>query len=387
MASLTNPPAGIYIHIPFCTKKCLYCDFYSITDMSPLDDFLTALGHEIAATQSPLPFDSLYIGGGTPSVLPADQIGRIIGQTYRQFNLDASAEITLEINPGTVTLESLKAYRQCGVTRLNIGVQSFQDNFLQWLGRMHSASEAKDAIRWARAAGFDQIGMDLIYGIPGQDRKTWIADLNQAISYDPEHLSCYMLTCEPETPLDRMRRHHKYQSMADNDIRDLFEITVTKLDEKGYPLYEISNFARDDINRPDINKSRHNRKYWADAAYIGFGPAAHSYLCPVRYRNHRSIETYIRDINSGMLPVAEKETLNLEQQLMETIFLGLRTQEGISIERFDEKSDKPFQTLFQDLLTDPELNPFFRLTPKRCALTFQGMVFLDSIAALFVDRI
>ncbi len=144
MAFLTNPPAGIYIHIPFCAKKCLYCDFYSITDLSLRDDFLNALDREIAATQSLLPFDSLYIGGGTPSILPAHQIGRIIERIYRQFNLDVSAEITLEVNPGTVTLESLKAYRQSGVTRLNIGVQSFQDSMLQWLGRMHSALEAKD---------------------------------------------------------------------------------------------------------------------------------------------------------------------------------------------------------------------------------------------------
>ncbi len=196
-----------------------------------------------------------------------------------------------------------------------------------------------------------------------------------------------MLTCEPETPLDRMRRRQEYKTMADKDVCDLFETTVLELAENGYPLYEISNFARNDSKRPGINRSRHNQKYWSGAAYIGFGPAAHSYLCPVRYRNHRSIETYLADIKSGTLPIAEKETLNFEQQLMEIAFLGLRTQEGISIERFDEKSDRPFQSLFQDLLSDPELKAFFRLTPKRCALTFRGMIFLDAIAAMFVDRI
>ncbi len=384
---MKTPPAGIYVQIPFCVKKCVYCDFYSITDLSLRDDFLNALDREIAGTQSLLPFDSLYIGGGTPSILAAHQIGRIIEQIFQQFKLEASAEITLEVNPGTVTLESLKAYRKSGVTRLNIGVQSFQDSFLQWLGRMHSALEAKDAIRWARAAGFDQIGMDLIYGIPGQNRQNWIDDLRQAISFDPEHLSCYMLTCEPETPLDRMRRRQEYKIMADKDVCDLFEATVSELAEKGYPPYEISNFARNDSKRPGINRSRHNQKYWGGAAYIGFGPAAHSYLGPVRYRNHRSIETYLADIKSGTLPIAEKETLNFEQQLMEIVFLGLRTQEGISIERFDEKSDRPFQSLFQDLLSDPELKAFFRLTPKRCALTFRGMIFLDAIAAMFVDKI
>ena len=386
MAFLTNPPAGIYIHIPFCAQKCLYCDFYSITDLSRQDAFLEALFREIAATKSLLPFDSLYSGGGTPSILPAHQIGRIIERIYRQFNLDGSTEITLEVNPGTVTLESLKAYRQRGVTRLNIGVQSFQDSHLQWLGRMHSADAAKDAILWARAAGFDQIGMDLIYGLPGQSRQAWLADLHQAISFDPEHLSCYMLTCEPDTPLDRMRRHQVFDAMADGDVCDLFETTVTELSGQGYPLYEISNFARKN-HSPDVNRSRHNQKYWTDVPYLGFGSAAHSYLNPVRYRNHRDIAAYMADLNSGTLPIAEKETLSMEQQLMETVFLGLRTLEGISIRRFEEKSGRPFNILFQDLLTDPELKKLITLTPEHCSLTFQGMMVLDSIAGMFVDRI
>ena len=387
MAFLTNPPAGIYIHIPFCTRKCLYCDFYSITDLSLQDAFIEALFREIAATESLLPFDSLYIGGGTPSILPAHQIGRIIDRISGQFNLDDSAEITLEINPGTVTLESMKAYRQMGVTRLNIGVQSFQDSRLHWLGRMHSAAAAKDAILWARAAGFDQIGMDLIYGIPGQSRQAWLADLRQALAFNPEHLSCYMLTCEPDTPLDRMRCLQEFKAMEDGDVCDLFETMVAELSVQGYPLYEISNFARKDGNSPDVNRSRHNQKYWADVPYLGFGPAAHSYLNPIRYRNHRDIAAYMADLNSGSLPIAEKETLSLEQQLMETVFLGLRTLEGISIRRFEEKSGKPFNVLFQDILADPKLKKRITLTPEHCSLSFQGMMVLDSIAGLFVDRI
>ncbi len=387
MAFLTNPPpAGIYIHIPFCAQKCLYCDFYSITDQSLQEAFVAALFREIAATKSLLSFDTLYIGGGTPSILPAHQIGRIIERISEQFNLEESTEITLEVNPGTVTRQALKAYRQCGVTRLNIGVQSFQDSHLQWLGRIHSADAAIDAILWARAAGFEQIGMDLIYGIPGQSRQAWLADLRLALSFEPEHLSCYMLTCEPETPLDRMRRHQVFEAMTDGDVCDLFETTVTELSGNGYPLYEISNFARKD-NSPDANRSRHNQKYWTDVPYLGFGPAAHSYLNPVRYRNHRDINAYMSDLNSGALPMAEKETLSVEQQLMETVFLGLRTREGISIRRFEEKSDRPFNILFQDILTDPELKKLIMLTPEHCSLTCQGMMVLDSIAGIFVDRI
>jgi oxygen-independent coproporphyrinogen-3 oxidase len=388
MAFLTNPqPAGIYIHIPFCAQKCLYCDFYSITDLSLKDAFINALDQEIAATKSGLAFDSLYIGGGTPSILPARQIGGIIERINDQFNLDASAEITLEINPGTVSRESLKAFRESGVTRLNIGVQSFQDNILMRLGRIHSAPEAMDAIRWARAAGFDQIGMDLIYGIPGQNRQAWIADLRQAISFNPEHLSCYMLTCEPDTPLDRMRQRLEFKAMPDEDVCGLFEATISELAKDGYPLYEISNFARKDVGFPDINRSRHNQKYWTGTPYHGFGPAAHSFSCPVRRRNHRDIKTYLAEIESGRLPIAETETLTIEQQLMEIVFLGLRTVEGISIRRFEERSGSTFNSLFQEILTDPELKELITLTPDYCALTFQGMMVLDAIAGLFVDRI
>ncbi len=384
---MTNPPpAGIYIHIPFCAQKCLYCDFYSITDQSLQEAFVAALFREIAATKSLLSFDTLYIGGGTPSILAAHQIGRIIERISEQFNLEESTEITLEVNPGTVTRQALKAYRQCGVTRLNIGVQSFQDSHLQWLGRIHSADAAIDAILWARAAGFEQIGMDLIYGIPGQSRQAWLADLRLALSFEPEHLSCYMLTCEPETPLDRMRRHQVFEAMTDGDVCDLFETTVTELSGNGYPLYEISNYARKD-NSLDANRSRHNQKYWTDVPYLGFGPAAHSYLNPVRYCNHRDINTYMSDLNSGALPMAEKETLSVEQQLMETVFLGFRTREGISIRRFEEKSDRPFNILFQDILTDPELKKLIMLTPEHCSLTCQGMMVLDFIAGIFVDRI
>ncbi len=389
MARLTHlaPNAGIYVHIPFCIRKCRYCDFYSVTEISRTDAFIEAICREIAATTSRLHFDTLYIGGGTPSVLAPDDIGRIIDRIVAQFRVDPAAEITLEVNPGTITRDSLSAYRKVGVNRLNIGVQSFQDDSLKWLGRIHSAEAATNAVLWAQASGFDRIGIDLMYGIPNQSRQLWMADLHQAVALNPEHLSCYMLTCEPGTPLDRMRRQRKFEPMADEKLCDLFETTVLELSKRGYPLYEISNFARKDGSDSDIHRSRHNRKYWMDAPYIGFGPAAHSYLNPVRYRNHGDIAAYIADVNNGKLPVAEKEVLGTEQQLMEIVLLGLRTVEGISIDRFEEKSGRPFTRMFRDILSDPELSERFMLTPERCALTLQGMMVLDSMVGLFVDKI
>lgn len=229
--------------------------------------------------------------------------------------------------------------------------------------------------------------MDLIYGIPGQNRPAWIADLHQAVSLNPEHISCYMLTCEPGTPLDRMRCAGEFEPMADDDVCGLFETTVTELLTRGYPLYEVSNFARLDGQDADINRSRHNQKYWTGAPYLGFGPAAHSYIDPVRYRNHRDISAYLTDLIGGRLPIAEKEILDTGQRLTEIIFLGLRTVEGISIPRFEAASGRSFFNMFQDILNDPELAEHIVRTSERCALTLQGMAIMDGIAGLFIDRI
>ena len=380
-------PAGIYVHIPFCVQKCLYCDFYSVTDFSILDKFLQSLTHEIALTESSLKFDSLYIGGGTPSVLPAADIGRLIDQIRRHFDLPASAEITIEVNPGTVTPETLAAYRDQGITRLNIGVQSFQDTYLKWLGRIHSADDARNAVRWARSSGFESIGIDLIYGLPEQNRQTWKADLHHAASFYPEHLSCYMLTCEPGTPLDLMRQNQCYTVMDDDYICDLFQTTCADLSALNYTQYEISNFALINSDSLSSNRSRHNQKYWKDVSYLGFGPSAHSYIFPVRYQNHRNIHTYMAELGNGNLPVAETEILTLEQQLIEIIFLGLRTSEGISIRRFEKKSEICFRNIFQDILSDTDLKPLITLTSEHCSLTPQGMLLMDTIAGMFVDRI
>jgi len=381
------PAAGIYVHIPFCIRKCRYCDFYSVTDLSLKGAFMDALCREIAGTTCSFPVDTLYIGGGTPSILAPDDIGRIIDHIAGRFSIDPSAEITMEVNPGTVSCDSLKAYRKKGVNRLNIGIQSFRDDWLKWLGRIHSAKAAINTFRWARETGFDRIGVDLIYGIPGQNRPAWIADLHQAVSLNPEHISCYMLTCEPGTPLDRMRCAGEFEPMAEDDVCDLFETTVTELSKCGYPLYEISNFARLDVTDTAINRSSHNQKYWTGAPYLGFGPAAHSYIDPVRYRNHRDIAVYLTDLMDGRLPIAEKEILDTGQRLTEIIFLGLRTVEGISIPRFEAASGRSFFNTFRNILNDPELAEHIVRTSERCALTLQGMAVMDGIAGLFIDRI
>ncbi|MBT9438330.1 MAG: radical SAM family heme chaperone HemW [Desulfobacterales bacterium] len=373
---------GIYVHIPFCIKKCPYCDFYSITDQSLKQPFIEALIREMQMVSSPsLVCDTLYFGGGTPSVFKAKNIERIIENAYRLFNFLHDTEITIEVNPGTVKHEHLTEYKSVGINRINIGVQSFNDEFLDFLGRIHSSNDADLTIRGARKAGFDNIGIDLIYGIPGQTKKTWLSDLRKAVEFEPEHLSCYMLTYEKGTPLDRERRQGKFKPVAGSLLAELFETTMEYLTAHGYVQYEISNFAK---NASRI--SRHNFKYWSFSPYLGFGPSAHSFIEPRRYWNCRSVKKYMENIKEGRLPIEEKEILSKEQRMMEMIYLGLRKTDGIDIDAIDENLGINFRQIFAEKIKQLEEDGYILpIQPKNhCALSRKGMLFLDSIAPMFM---
>jgi oxygen-independent coproporphyrinogen-3 oxidase len=383
-------PAGLYIHIPFCLKKCPYCDFYSITDASFHQDFLDALSTEMRLNRHVgLVFDTLYIGGGTPSVLDETSIHQMVETARRSFKILPGAEITLEVNPGTVTLEKLKGYGRAGVNRINIGVQSFNSANLRFLGRIHSDQDAELAVRWARSAGFDNIGLDLIYGIPDQTPASWRKDLKAAVEFGPQHLSCYILSVEPGTPMDRDRKKGRFEPMSEDRVCDLFETTVKFLRDHGYVQYEISNFAREDIGESGLgnagdNRSRHNTKYWTFAPYLGLGPSAHSFIEPERFWNHADVGKYIQDLAQGKLPLAEKEFLTLDQLMTEAVYLGLRQTRGISVDAFDEKFGVNFRGAFGEVIADLEERGLMECSHGRCALTSKGMLVLDSIAALFI---
>ena len=283
-------PGGIYIHIPFCKKKCPYCDFYSITDLSLSSRYLRVLTAEIELFHSDfLNFDSIYVGGGTPSVLSSADICRILETVFKRFHILEDPEITIEVNPGTVSLEQFQSYNQAGVNRLNIGVQSFQAENLAFLERIHSVKEAKLAFESAQQAGFNNIGMDLIYGLPEQSKENWLYDLEQAIQMRPDHLSCYMLTCEPGTPLHRNLQSGRYHPLHDRKVRELFFLTIEYLEDHGYVHYEISNFARKKAENKPSKISAHNSKYWSLAPYLGIGASAHSFIEPRRYWNYADV--------------------------------------------------------------------------------------------------
>ena len=385
MVTMPNTPAGLYIHIPFCQKKCFYCDFYSITDLTQITLFINALKHEMQMVpQNPPVFDSLYIGGGTPSVLGAEAIGQIIQFARQAFNIQSDAEITLEANPATVNLDNLQACRKSGINRLNIGVQSFQNSNLQFLGRLHSALDALSSLDWARQAGFDNIGLDLIYGLEGQDEKNWLIDLKRAVDIKPQHISCYMLTTESGTPLAQDVKAGRTHLPSDEIMRALFNMTIDFLTTHGYEHYEISNFARRSEGQDEANMSRHNLKYWSFAPYIGLGPSAHSFLEPERYWNHREVAEYIKQIEAGNLPIADREELTQEQMIMETIYLEFRTMQGIDLYSFNDRFGIDFSQAFSEIIAELEAEDMLKIDERHCALTRKGLLLLDSIASRFI---
>lgn len=376
--------AGLYLHIPFCLRKCPYCDFYSISDLSLTKAFLKALMREMRMLCNfSLLFDTIYIGGGTPSVLTAEDIGKIIEATRQFFRISADVEITVEVNPGAVDQERFAGYKRVGVNRINIGAQSFQETNLKFLGRIHSEKHINPAVKWARKADFDNIGLDLIYGIPGQTMKSWLLDLQKAVDLRPEHLSCYMLTYEPGTPMDKDRQEARFCPLPDNLAGDMFESTIEFLSANNYVQYEISNFALVQSYKRD-NMSRHNRKYWLSAPYIGLGPSAHSFVEPVRYWNTRSVTKYIKDVNGGRLPIDGKEILSREQQMIEAISLGLRMTDGIKTDAFDKKFDVSFKKIFAETIAYLEKDGLIKLAENRCSLTRKGMLFADSITSMLI---
>jgi oxygen-independent coproporphyrinogen-3 oxidase len=330
MKACEAPKPGLYIHIPFCASRCSYCDFVSFTDTSLIPAYIRALAGEMEAYRETFPlFDTVYLGGGTPSLLTISQVDTILHRVCRSFRIPADAEITIEVNPADWGLAELTDLQATGVDRLSIGVQSFDDGELAYLGRRHTARQAMDAVDDARRAGFQNIGIDLIYGLPQQTFATWERSLAQAVRLEPEHLSCYGLEIKPGTPLGLRCGRGECSLHTEEEERGFFVKTSEFLQDAGYTHYEISNFARG-MERA----SRHNRKYWDHTPYLGLGPTAHSFMESTRWWNQDSLSGYLDDLEHGKRPVAGREELTTDQLAMEALFLGLRTRQGIDLCRY-----------------------------------------------------
>ncbi|MGA1867753.1 MAG: radical SAM family heme chaperone HemW [bacterium] len=344
--------AGLYIHVPFCRTKCPYCDFYSLAHVSRIQEFLDALFMEIklcAIGNTFPPFDTLYFGGGTPSLLSADTISDLIHALRLTFTFsNYGSEITLEANPADLSSDYLSEIKKAGINRLTIGIQSFHTGILKFLGRRHNGEEAIQAFHNARSAGFENIGIDCMYGIPGQSLAEWTEDLQTAISLRPEHISCYQLTISEKTPFGIRCRKGTLTELDEEAQYAFFEKTLHILHDAGYEHYEISNFARTASLR-----SKHNQKYWDHSPYLGLGPSAHSFLPespegrPKRWWNQYSISDYITDLTQQRLPIAGSEYLNHSELGLESLYLGLRTSSGVNLESY-------FKEYGRDLRRHPE---------------------------------
>ncbi len=373
MTTETQPGPGLYIHVPFCASKCPYCDFYSTTESHLVGNWLLALEKEMGLYASRFQeFDTVYLGGGTPTVLAESDIERIMESVHRHFHIIPGAEITIEANPGDITSNKAATLLRLGFNRISLGVQSFSDQDLSCLGRRHTQTDAQAAIHIIRQTGFSNLSIDLMYAIPGQDMESWGATLNQALAFEPEHLSCYQLTIKSGTPFGFRQEKGDIGAPGEAKEESFFLFTSDCLKGSGYIHYEVSNFA----SKPALF-SAHNQKYWHATPYLGLGPAAHSFLDDQRWWNHSSTTTYNDLLNSSKAPTKETETLTDDQKQLEDLFLGFRTLKGIPLTNL-QKYDKS-KTILTELLA----SRLVTIKDNRVIPTTKGFLVADSLPLLF----
>ncbi len=397
----STTPVGIYIHVPFCKSRCLYCDFTSYAGkMALLQEYVNAVVAEIRATGDAAGrVISIYFGGGTPSLLEPEQVGRIIASVRSQFACAEEIEISLETNPGTVGVASLLRLSDCGVNRLSVGVQSLRDENLRFLGRAHSAEEARQALVWARDAGFRSISADLIFGLPGQTLTDWGSDLGRLLALRPDHISLYGLTIEPNTPLGRDAAAGRVVTADDDAMADMYELAVERLAGAGYRHYEISNWCLPG------HECRHNLLYWRYQPYLGYGVAAHSAwpatLQPsprgfptlaaaekcwlARWSNRADIEGYIADISEGKLPAGARDPISNRMAMAEYMFLGLRlVDEGVDAAEFRDRFGSDLDHVFGDVIARLVAEGLAARQGSRLSLSRRGTLLATEVSVRFL---
>jgi oxygen-independent coproporphyrinogen III oxidase len=374
---------GVYVHVPFCERKCPYCDFYSVEGTDLKERYLNALHREIAkASRRPhaTAVDTIYIGGGTPSLLTAEEIERILSEIGRCFTVAQDAERTIEVNPGTTTRESLRMLRQLGMNRLSIGVQSFDDRALSFLGRIHTVAEARSCFETARAVGFENISIDLIFAIPGQSQHGWEDTLKEALALSPDHISAYSLIVEDHTPLFELVKSGSVVPVGEDEEAAQFTLTMALLEDSGYDHYEVSNYARPG------RRSRHNSAYWHHRNYLGFGPSAHSFWVDARvgeawrWANVRQVGGYCDLLWREGSPVAMAEELGTRELVNERIFLGLRS-DGLSLPALTNDLGYELSAEQRAYLHQLLARSLAVLSGGTVRLTREGFLFCDEICS------
>lgn len=370
----------LYIHIPFCVKKCLYCDFLSFPCMAgERTAYLAALHQEILCCgkdREDSLVTSVFVGGGTPSLLTGDEVASLFRILRQQFVFSEDAEITLEANPGTLTGANLKGYRKAGVNRLSIGCQSVHDDELQRLGRIHRFADFQESFALARKAGFANINVDLMSALPGQDLASWEDCLRRVMDFAPEHISAYSLIIEEGTPF------YECQDTLDlpeeDTERQMYELTRQLLREGGYEQYEISNYARPGF------ACRHNIGYWDQTPYLGLGLGASSYTDEIRFKNTPDMADYLRQAQNGKFRREEEEILTRENQMEEYMFLGLRMTRGVSIPGFQKKFGVSMDAVYGKRIEHFVREKLLTIRENRVCLTEKGMDLANTVMAEFL---
>jgi putative oxygen-independent coproporphyrinogen III oxidase len=370
---------GLYLHVPFCSSICNYCNFNRGLFQGELKDrYVAAVECEIIAAGRGEAADTIFFGGGTPSLLDPSEIGRLITAARQSFSVARDAEITLETNPETSSLERMSGFREAGVTRISFGVQSFRDDELKRLGRIHSADRAREAVREARAAGFDNVSLDLMMWLPQQTPAQWRESVDALIDVSPDHASLYLLELYPNSPLKEDMARAGWSLAPDDDAAEMYLWSLERLDRAGYEQYEISN-----VSRPGF-QSRHNLKYWQDGEWLGFGCGAHSTQAGVRWKNIASTDEYISRLRAGQSPIAEHRRLSRDAQLEEALFTGLRLNEGLDLDIVGQRYATDVWERYAAPL-QPSLDAGLAVREgSRLRLSRDGMLLANEILSVFV---
>ena len=375
---------GLYLHFPYCVAKCPYCDFnsYQLKEDNQISSYISALYQEITAYSKKLKksnIKTIYLGGGTPTILSGAQICNILEFCKDKFTIDKNAEITIEANPGTLDGEKINMLLESGINRLSLGAQSFNNLFLKKLGRIHNTQEIIDSYYLAREAGFNNINIDIMFALPEQTTEDLQATLKKAVSLKPDHLSLYNLTIKPGTEYYKEYKRGKLKLPTEDEEFDMYNWAINYLEENGFEHYEIANFAR------PHKRSEHNLIYWQNKPYLGIGAGAFSFIRGYRYMNYENPARYIKEIVSGKLPIDNGEKLSLRKRMIETVILGLRTKDGVSYKKYKSRFGFALNDIFPQQITKLVNLELLQKDDCKIKLTRRGIFLANTVFREFVD--
>jgi len=375
---------GLYLHFPFCISKCPYCDFnsYQLKEANQISSYISALYQEINAYSQKLNksnIKTIYLGGGTPTILSGTQIYNILEYCKDKFTIDKNAEITIEANPGTLDGEKIKLLIESGINRLSLGAQSFNDLFLKKLGRIHNTQDIIDSYFLAREIGFSNINIDIMFALPDQTTEVLQATLKKTVSLKPDHLSLYNLTIKPGTEYYKEYKRGRLKLPTEDEEFGMYNWAINYLEENGFEHYEIANFAR------PHKRSMHNLIYWQNQPYLGIGAGAYSFIRGYRYMNYENPERYIKEIMSGKLPIDNGEKISLRKRMIETIILGLRTKDGVGYKKFKTRFGVNLNDIFSKQINKLANLGLLEKGDIKIKLTRKGIFLANTVFREFVD--